>query len=316
MASAGVVKAAKKSMGIARRETIAMYLFLAPAIIGFFWFWLYPTITTLVMSFFNWDAAGNKTFIGIDNFIRMATTDKLFPISVRVTVTFTLVSVTLNMILGFVIASMLNQSRKSVGVFRTIYYIPCMIAAGAPAMITWKWIFSQEGMLNTMLKRAGVTGPNWLNDTQFALSAIIIMSVWGVGSIMIIFISGLKAIPDEFYESAVIDGAGYFRKMFSITLPMLSPTILYNLIMGIIGALQSFTAAFVLTRGGPRYQTTFYALNVYNQAFLNLSFGYASALAWVLFVAVMLLTLLIFKTSARWVFYGDGMDSEKRKGKR
>jgi len=297
----------KKHMTMGRRDAVAMYLFLAPTTIGYLLFVLYPTVKTIVMSFFKWDISGAQTFIGLSNYIRMFTQDRVFFTSVRVTLTFTLWSVALNLLAGFILACLLNRERKSVGVYRTLYYIPCMIAAGAPSMVMWRYIFADKGLLNATLAQIGIEGPRWLASKDYALTSLIIMSLWGVGSVMIIFISGLKAVPDEYYESAEIDGAGYFRKLFSITLPVLSPVILYNLIMGIIGSLQAFSSAYVMTQGGPRDTTMFYALNIYNQAFSNSVLGYASALAMVLFAAIMLLTLIIFRTSARWVFYGDGM---------
>jgi len=298
----------KKYISMRTRDTIIMYCFLAPVIIGFIAFQLYPTVTTVVMSFFKWDVVKTREFVGLGNFVRMFTADRWFYISVRVTLIYTVSSVALTLIVGFILASMLSQQRKSVGVFRTIFYIPCMIAGGAPTMMVWFYIFSADGMLNTMLKNVGIIGPNWLMDQTYALPAFIIMSAWGVGGSMLIFIAGLKSIPDEYYESADIDGAGYFRKLFGITIPVLTPTILYNLIMGIIGALQTFVQAYVLTKGGPQGATTFFALHIYNQAFQNTAFGYASSLAFVLFISIMVLTYLIFKTSARWVFYGDGVN--------
>ena len=305
----------KKVMTSARRDTLAAYAFLAPVIIGFLWFILYPMVRTLYMSFTKWTIHGESTFVGLQNWTRMFTDDRIFGISVRVTLTFTLWAVLINLVIGFILALLLNKPRKTVGLFRTIFYIPCMIAAGAPVMLVWLWIFDPDGMLNSILGTFGIQGMNWLLSQKTALGAIIATSAWGVGTTMIIYISGLKAVPEEYYESAEIDGAGYFRKLFGITIPILTPVILYNLIIGVIGAMQAFTQAYVLTRGGPRDSTKFFALNIYQQAFTNMNFGYASALAWLLFIAIMILTYVIFKTSARWVFYGDGMDTAPTKEK-
>lgn len=297
----------KKAMLNSTREAIVMYCFLAPVLIGIVAFVVYPVIYSLILSFQRYNIIGYNEFVGMRNWIRIFTDDRLFYISVRVTLLFTLFSVSLNLFFGFILAIMLNRPRVTVGLFRTLFYIPGMIAGGAPSMLVWLWIFSREGLLNAMLGQVGIQGPTWLQ--QFPLGSIVAMSAWGVGGIMIIFISGLKAVPDELYEAAEIDGASYFKKMFKITIPMLTPVILYNLILGVIGALQTFTQAYVLTGGGPRFATTFYALNIYNQAFVNMNFGYASALAWLLFVVIMLLTFLIFKSSVKWVFYGDGSNS-------
>ena len=298
-----------------RRDAIAAYAFLMPAIIGFFWFIFYPMVRTLYMSFTKWTIHGESTFVGLQNWIRMFTDDRIFGITVRVTLTFTIWSVLINIVVGFILALLLNKPRKTVGIFRTMFYIPCMIAAGAPAMLVWLWVFAPDGLMNALLASFGITGPNWLLSQSTALSVIIATSVWGVGTMMIIFISGLKAVPDEYYESADIDGAGYFRKLFGITIPILTPVILYNLIIGVIGAMQAFQQAYILTQGGPRNSTSFFAFNIYNQAFVNMNFGYAAALSWLLFMVIMVLTYIIFKTSARWVFYGDGIDDAPVKEK-
>ncbi|MDR0294146.1 MAG: sugar ABC transporter permease [Oscillospiraceae bacterium] len=288
-----------------RRKAVTMYLFLLPSIIGFLWFTVYPVGRSLYMSLFNWNIQGPQEYVGLANYKHIFTTDKVFPLVVIATVKFAVYSIVSGLFLSFVMALLLNSKRRSVGFFRTMFYLPCMIAGGAPTIVMWAYIFAPDGLVNTFLKNFGITGPNWLTSVQFALPAIVIMSLWGAGGAMIIFIAGLRSVPVEYYESADIDGASYFRKLFKITLPVMSPVILYNLLMGVIGALQVFGQSYLLTDGGPMNTTRFWVLYIFGSAFNAFRFGYASALAWVLFAIILVLSVLIFNTGARWVFYGD-----------
>lgn len=287
------------------------YLFIAPWIIGFVVFTLGPLLFSFVISFFDWPIVGERKFIGFSNYITMFTDDPLFWHSLWVTVKFALFFVPLNIILALLLAILLNQKVKGSSLFRTFFYVPSVISGVALAMI-WGTVFDGEyGILNYLLSLIGIEGPNWLNSTSWALVAMVIASLWGQGTMMLIFLAGLKNIPQDLYEAAEIDGAGKIFQFFKITVPLLSPTILFNLIMTIIGAFQQLTLALVLTSGGPLQSTYFYAMYVYENAFKYFKMGYSSANAWIMFLIVLALTLLVFKSSSMWVYYENEVKNEK-----
>jgi len=208
------------------------------------------------------------------------------------------------------LALLLNQPIKGLPMWRTVYYLPAVVSGVAVALL-WQWIFNTDfGLANWILGLVGIKGPSWLLDAHWALPALIVMSLWGVGGGMIINLAGLQGVPTQLYESAEIDGAGATGRFWHITVPMVSPVIFFNLVMGIIGALQTFTQAFIMTNGGPREATYFFMLHLYNNAFLYLKMGYAAALAWVLFFYILLLSLLVIRSSAAWVYY----EGELRRG--
>ncbi len=239
----------------------------------------------------------------MDNYIRIFSRDKLFLQSLKVTFIYTFAYVPLDLILGLGIALLLNRPIKGIGIFRTIFYLPSVLT-GVAYVIMWMWIFHpQAGLINSTLKMIGITGPRWLLDPKFALWALVIMSIFQVGRSMLIYLAGLKDIPRELSEAASIDGAGIWQRFWKITLPMLTPSILFNLIFGLIMTFQSFTNVYVATNGGPLDSTLFYVLYLYQKAFTYLEMGYASALAWILFLIVLLCTIIIFATSSKWVFY-------------
>jgi multiple sugar transport system permease protein len=287
------------------------YLFIAPWIIGFVVFTLGPLLFSFVISFFDWPIVGEKKFIGFSNYITMFTDDPLFWHSLGVTVKFALFFVPLNIILALLLAILLHQKVKGSSLFRTFFYVPSVISGVALAMI-WGSVFDGEyGILNYLLSLIGIEGPNWLNSTNWALVAMVIASLWGQGTMMLIFLAGLKNIPLELYEAAEIDGAGKIHQFFKITVPLLSPTILFNVIMTIIGAFQQLTLALVLTGGGPLQSTYFYAMYVYENAFKYFKMGYSSANAWIMFIIVLALTMLVFKSSSMWVFYENEVKNDK-----
>jgi len=202
------------------------------------------------------------------------------------------------------VALLLNQPIKFLSFFRTAIYIPVIVPTVAVSIL-WIWLLNPEvGLINWLLSLFGIKGPGWLADPKWSKMALILMAQWGIGQSVLIYLSGLKNVPKELYESADIDGANGFTKFFHITLPMITPLILYNLIMGVIGSLQYFTQAYVMTNGGPMNSTLFYALYLFQNAFQFLSFGYASAMAWILFIIIAIIVYILLKTSARWVFYG------------
>jgi multiple sugar transport system permease protein len=288
---------------MAKREERYFYLCISPWIAGFLIFTAGPIVASLFFSFCNYDVVTPPNWIGIQNYKRLIS-DPLFWQSLKVTSYFSLVSVPLGIILSLIIAILLNQNIKGLTWFRTIYYMPSVISGVAVALL-WMWIFNPEfGVLNFLLwKLFHIQGPAWLMSEEWVIPALIIMSLWGIGGDIVIYLAGLQGIPTELYEAAEIDGANSFNKFLNITIPMMSPVLLFTLIMGIINSFQVFTQAYVMTRGGPHYASLFYVLYIYQNAFQFFSMGYASALSWILFLIILALTFLIFKSSPLWVYY-------------
>ena len=290
-------------LNLRQREAILFYLCISPWLIGFVLFYLGPIIASFYFSLTEWDLLTSPQFVGVENYVRLFTRDALALKSFKVTLVYTLVYVPLDLIFGLSLALLLNQKLRGIGAFRTVYYLPSVLS-GVAYVVMWMWMFNpQHGLINTLLSYAGIQGPRWLLDPKWALSALIIMSLWGVGRSMIIFLAGLQDIPVVLYEVAEIDGANRWNKFWKVTLPLLTPSLLFNLIFGIILTFQTFTNAFVATNGGPLDSTLFYVLYLYRKAFEHLQMGYASAMAWVLFLIVLGCTLVIFLTSGKWVFY-------------
>ncbi|MBO1625451.1 carbohydrate ABC transporter permease [Bacillus arachidis] len=288
------------------------YLFISPWIIGFFCFTFGPLIFSLIISFFDWPTVGTPTFIGFKNYVDMFTNDPVFWQSLGVTFKFAAILVPLNIGIALLLAILLNQKVKWLSGYRTIFYLPTVVSGVALSMI-WSWMYDGEyGLLNYLLSLIGITGPNWLNDPTWSLFAIVFAGIWGQGTMMLIFLAGLKNIPKDLYEAADIDGASKWQKFSKITLPMLSPTILFNVITAIISAFQQLTLALVLTGGGPLRKTYFYAMYVYENAFKYFKMGYASANAWFMFLIILALTLLVFKTSNTWVYYENEMKKKQK----
>ena len=308
-----------------RREIITFYILIAPWIIGFLAFTLGPMLRSLQLSFMSWNMIQPAQWIGLANFERIFTGDRYFFQSLRVTATFALGSVPLRLIFSLLIALLLRNIVRGVKVFRTIYYIPVVIS-GVAVMVLWMHMFNPvTGLINQVINPIigladsvlrffgsyalyGVTGPGWLWDPNWALTSLIFMSLWDVGNIIIIWLAGLSGISKELYEAADMDGASRLQKFRYMTIPALSPTIFFNLVMGVIGAMQEFGRAFVMTNGGPQNSTLLYNFHLFDMAFGRFRMGYASALAWILFVIIMVLTALVFKSSALWVHYESGRD--------
>jgi multiple sugar transport system permease protein len=286
-----------------QRESIAGWLWASPWILGFLIFTIGPMVASMYFSFTEYPLISPPRWIGLSNYRFMLQEDKSIGQALKVTTVYAVVSIPLNLGLGFLLAILLNQPIKGVTIWRTIYYLPAVVSGVAVALL-WQWVFNSDfGLANWLLSLLGIKGPSWLIDPKWALPALIIMSMWGVGGSMIINLAGLQSVPTQLYEAAEIDGAGAWRRFLHITIPMVSPVIFFNLVMGIIGALQSFTNAFIMTGGGPREATYFYMLHLYNNAFQWLKMGYASALAWVLFFYILLWTLLVIRSSSAWVYY-------------
>lgn len=292
----------KPWLNATRREALTFYLLISPWLIGFLVFVLGPMLASLYFSFTEWNLLKPPAWIGVRNYVRMAN-DPLIAQAFKVTTIFTLVYVPLELIGGLGLALLMNQKVRGMRGFRTMFYLPSVVS-GVAYVVLWMWIFHpRAGLLNTILGFIGIEGPTWLASPDWALPAIVIMSLWGLGRTMVIYLAGLQGIPQQLYESAALDGANGWRQFWAITLPLLTPTIFFNLILSIIATSQSFTQAFVATNGGPLDSTLFYVLYLYRQAFQNFRMGYASAMAWVLFVVVLALTLLVIRSARSWVYY-------------
>jgi multiple sugar transport system permease protein len=285
---------------LARRQALWCYVFMAPAILGLLLFSLGPMIASLWLSFTSYDLLSSPEWIGTENYVNLAQ-DPLFRKSLSVTLIYGLVSVPCTMVIALVLAIMLNAKIPALPFFRSAYYLPSVIGGVAVATL-WKWMFNGEyGLINAGLARIGIAGPAWLTDEQWALRALIFMSLWGFGATMLIYLAGLQGVPKELYEAAQVDGASRFRQHLHITVPMLSPVTFFNLIMGIIASLQVFAEPFVLTKGGPNNSTLLLSVYLYQNAFQYLQMGYASAIAWVTFAIILVFTLLVFRSMPMWV---------------
>jgi multiple sugar transport system permease protein len=293
----------RRRRGLRLRRSLAGWLFAAPWLIGFVGFTAVPMLTSVYLSFTSYDLLQAPRWIGLANFDRLLNDDRVWN-SLKVTTVFSFISVPVNLLFGLVLALLLNQRIRGLGVWRTVYYLPAIVPAAAMGML-WRWLLDgQYGFVNYLLEDGlGIEGPNWLSDREWVIPAFVIMSFWGVGVPMIINLAGLQNIPVALYEAAQIDGATGWQKLWGITLPLLSPVIFFNLLIGIIGSLQSFTVFFIVTGGGPRHASETVMLYLYDNAFNFLKMGYASALAWMLFFYILVLTLIVHRFSSRWVYY-------------
>lgn len=279
------------------------YLFISPWLIGFTVFGVVPFLVSIYLSFTRYDIVSAPVWVGSANYAKLLTGDPLFWKSLWLTFKYAVVALPIGLISGVSLALLLNLELKGMSVYRTIFYIPAIVPMVATTAI-FMWILNpQIGLLNGLLAKVGIVGPAWLLDTKWAFWSLVFMGMWGVGGSMIIYLAGLKDIPLSLYEAAIIDGANAWQRTRHVTLPMLTPVIFLNLIMGAIGSFQYFSESYIMTQGGPDDSTHFYALYLFNRAWRYLDMGYASAMAWILFVIVMALTILIFRTHHRWVHY-------------
>lgn len=286
-----------------QRETFAFYLSIGPWLLGFALFIAGPMLVSLLISFTDWDLLSAPRWVGLDNYRKMVD-DRRFWQALRVTTLYTLFYVPSDLIGGLLLAMLVHPHLAGRRIFRTIFYLPTVLS-GVAFVVVWLWMLNPtSGLVNTLLAQVGIQGPRWLMDPQWALASLLLMSFWGWGRTMVIFLAGLQSIPGEYYEAAAMDGASGLRQFAAITLPLLTPTLFFNLILSIIGTFQTFTSAFVATDGGPLDATLFYVLYLYKQAFELRHMGYASAMAWVLFAIVLVFTVTVFRSQRRWVFYG------------
>jgi multiple sugar transport system permease protein len=287
-----------------RREAVTGYLFILPAVLGFILWTAGPMVYSFWMSLHEWDLLTSPEWVGFGNY-RDMWDDPLFWKSLRVTFYFLFVSVPLFQLISFGVALLLNVRVRGISFFRTAYYLPTIVPLVASSVL-WAWVFNSEfGLLNALLRKVGISKILWLQDPTWAMPALIVMSLWVFGGTMIIYLAGLQGIPQHLYEAAELDGAGEWNKLINITIPMMSPVIFFNLVLGLIGSLQTFTQAYVITNGGPQNSTLFYALYIYRRAFTDFKMGYASALAWVLFGIVLVFSILVFRSFGRMVYYED-----------
>lgn len=282
--------------------------FVMPWVIGFLWFQLYPFIMSLYYSFTDYTMMNEPKFVGFSNYIRLLTVDPEFWKSLKVTAIYALMLVPLKLLISLLVALILNTKLKGVNFFRTVYYLPSILGGSIAISVLWKILFMRDGVINSITALLGIGPVDWIGNPNTALFTISLLSVWQFGSSMVLFLATLKQIPASLYEAAKVDGANAIVRFFKITLPMITPIMFFNLIMQSINALQEFTSSFVITNGGPLKSTYVLGMKLYQDGFANYRMGYASALSWILFIIVLILTSLIFKSSSAWVYYDDGGD--------
>ena len=294
-----------RSLSIRRKEAFFGYLFISPWVIGFIVFTIGPMLASFYYSFTDYNLASPPKWVGIDNYVHLLTKDPLFWKSLQVTLYYAILSLPLGLALSFIIAIFLNQKIPFVNGWRTIYFLPSVIS-GVGVTLLWVRIFNPRvGMLTPLLASVGIKAPNFLQDSNWIIPALVMMGLWGIGGGMIIYLAGLQGVPTDMYDAAKVDGANIFQRFRFVTLPMTTPIIFYNLVMDLISTFQYFTTVYVATggTGGPNRASLFYNLYLYQNAFKFNEMGYASTMAWVLFVIVVSLTLLVFRSSSAWVYY-------------
>ena len=289
-----------------RREAGVAALFLTPWMLGLVLLTLGPMLYSLYLAFTDYDLLSPPRWVGLDNFTAMAS-DPRFLASAGVTFAYVAVSVPLLLIISMLVALLLNTKMRFLTGYRALFYLPSLLGASVAIAALWRQVFGDEGLLNAALAIFGIEHGSWVGDPSTALGTIVVLSVWAFGSTMIIFLAGLRQVPSELYEAAAVDGAGRIRRFFSITVPMLTPLIFFNALMGTINAFQAFTGAYVISggTGGPVNSTLFYTLYLYQRGFAQLDMGYASAMAWLLVLVLAVFTALFFWSARYWVFYGD-----------
>lgn len=297
-------KVREKKAPYKKKDNIAGYLMLSPWLFGFVLMWLIPMGISIYYSLTDFNLLNTPTFIGLDNYIRAFTADKTFWQALKVTFTYVLFLVPLRLAFALFVAMLLNKKHKGLGLYRTLYYVPSIIGGSIAVSVVWKQIFGNQGVVMALLSVFGIEQKaSFLGNTGTALGVIILMGVWQFGSSMLIFLSALKQIPYSLYESAMVDGAKPWQVFFKITLPMLTPTIFFNLILQIINGFRVFTESYVITDGGPLDSTLSYVLYMYRRAFTYFDMGYSCALAWILVAIIGVFTVVLFKTQGSWVHY-------------
>ncbi len=297
----------RRGIGMTAEQNGAAFLFLSPWILGVVCLTLGPILASLYLSFTTYDLFNAPVWAGLENYRRLLFEDPRYVQAVKVTFTYVFLSVPLKLAFALAVAVMLNRGLSGLGLYRGIYYLPSLLGGSVAVAIMWRQIFSYDGLINRILLWFGIDGPSWISNPDYALYTLVSLAVWQFGSPMIIFLAGLKQIPQDLYDAAAVDGAGPVTKFIRITLPLLTPIILFNFIMQMIGAFQAFTPSFIISNGtgGPADSTLFYTLYLYEQGFTNFQMGYASAMAWVLVGIIATATALAFMSARWWVHYGD-----------
>lgn len=294
----------------ARSEALAGYVCILPWILGFVCFVAGPIVASLIISFMKWDIVTPSKWAGLSNYTKIFTNDPDFIQSMKVTVVYAAVTLPLGLVLGLAISLLLNMKIRGMNIYRTLFYVPAVLP-GVAVTLLWVWIFNPEfGLVNYILSLVGIHGPRWFFSPRWALPGLMLMSLWGVGGGAVIYLAGLQNIPPHLYEAAEVDGASRWQRFWKITIPLLTPTLFFQLVMGLIGSFQAFVASYVATGGGPLKSTFFYMLYIYNTAFRSLRMGYGSALAWILTILILLITIAVFRSSPHWVYY----EAEQRGG--
>jgi multiple sugar transport system permease protein len=303
------------------RSTAAFWVFVSPWVFGFLVFTAGPMIYSFVIALFDWDLLTTAEFIGLDNYVE-ASQDPLVAKSLSITLTYAVVSVPLQVLLSLGVALLMNVKVRGINIFRTLWYLPSLVT-GVAQVALFLWVFNPRyGLVNGVLAIFGIEGPLWFRDPDWALPAVILMSLWTVGGNMVIYLAGLQDVPAELHEAAQLDGAGQLRRFWNITLPSLSPIIFFNVVTGLIAALQTFTQGYVVQAalgqgsGSGGSSLLFFVLYLYENAFQYFRMGYASALAWILFVMIVLLTLLVFRGSSFWVYYESARPTRRTRSRR
>jgi oligogalacturonide transport system permease protein len=293
-------------MASARNRGYAGLFYITPWIIGLTVFQVYPFLASLVYSFTEYSILSPPRFIGFDNYTFMVTKDPMFFPSLRATFYYVVLAVPLKLVFALFVAMLLNMQLRFINLYRTMLYLPSILGGSVAVSVLWRVLFMYDGVVNALLAIVGIPPVKWLGDPSVAMITISLLQVWQFGSSMVVFLAGLKQIPRELYESARVDGAGRISEFLHITLPLITPMILFNLIMQTINAFQHFTEVMVITNGGPLNSTYVYAMKLYRDAFEYFKMGYASGLSWVLFTIIMTFTFLLFRSSSAWVHYQDG----------
>jgi len=291
---------------VKRKENSVAYLFLAPWLAGLVLLTAGPILGSLYLSFTDFDLLTAPRWAGLDNYRRFASDPHLLN-SLRVTTVYVLVSVPLVIAAALVMAALLSGGRRGLGAYRSAYYLPSILGGSVAVSIMWRQIFGDDGLVNWVLAKFGIIGPSWISTPEYAIYTLVLLHVWQFGSPMLIFLAGMKQIPQELHEAATVDGAGPLRRFTKVTLPLLTPLILFNVVLQLINSFKAFTPAFIISggTGGPADATLFYTLYLYQEGFANFRMGYASAMAWALLIVIALSTIGAFATSRYWVYYAD-----------
>jgi len=290
-----------------QQENVYGYVFLLPWFVGMLGITIGPILASLALAFTDYSVLSAPNFIGLNNFVTMFTGDPRYLDSIKTTLTYVVISVPLVLIWGLVLAIVLNQGMKLLPLFRAVFYVPSLLGTSVAVAILWFYMFGKDGLINLALRPFGIVGPSYIGSPSTALYTLIVLNLWAFGSGMIIFLAGLRQIPQELYESAQLDGAGRWAKFWKLTLPLLTPVLFFNAVLGLVAGFQAFTGAFVISNGtgGPADATLLYQVYLYQRGFVNLNMGYACAMAWVLLTVIAACTGVLFWTQKYWVFYGE-----------